>query len=375
MLATVSIEQARLTMSTLHKRCRNCLLPANAPGAEMDEQGTCKYCREYNPGTLEQAAGARREREADLECTLEDCRGRAEYDAVVCLSGGKDSIWLLYRLVVDYKLRVLAFTTDVNIPEIAWKNIRRTVAKLNVDHLIYRPDEDFYRRLFRYLLTHQEARGAVYTVSYVYAPLFEGDALKVAAEKGIPLVLAGYSPGQPEPERMLYEFSRPLIENTNWTPPHLRDCGEFDAQELARFWSPNEYPSASPLPRYLAPFHAWEYDQEAVMGNVVGLGLVANSRHASPIFSNYPINWLLMYSDLRHFGYNPYAPEFSALMREGKANRTYWRVMAPIVDTMIRNRIVLGREVKRSMNWLELNDEDLRITEPHGAYDPPVGAA
>ena len=56
-----------------------------------------------------------------------------------------------------------------------------------VDHLVYRPDSDFYRRMFRYLLTHQEERGAVYTVSYVYAPLFEGDALKVASEKGIPL--------------------------------------------------------------------------------------------------------------------------------------------------------------------------------------------
>ena len=43
----------------------------------------------------------------------------------------------------------------------------------------------------------------------------------------IPLVLAGYSPGQPEPERMLYEFSRNLIENTDWTPPELRTCGHF----------------------------------------------------------------------------------------------------------------------------------------------------
>ena len=35
------------------------------------------------------------------------------------------------------------------------------------------------------------------------------------------------------------------------------------------------------------------------MKKVVELGLIANSKYASPIYSNYPINWLLMYSDLK----------------------------------------------------------------------------
>ena len=361
-------------MGASRTRCGNCLLPSKVPGADIDEGGVCKLCRDFEPGCAERTVFERQRREADLERALDDCRGRAEYDAVLCLSGGKDSVWLLNRLVAERGLRVLAFTTDINIPEIAWSNIRRTVAKLGVDHLVYRPDERFYRRVFRYLLTHQESRGAVYTVSYVYAPLFEGDALKVATEKGIPLVLAGYSPGQPEPERMLYEFSRELIERTDWTPPQLRKSGEFSQQELDRFWNPERYSSHGSLPRYLAPLHAWEYDQDAIMRDVVRLGLVASSRHASPVFSNYPINWLLMYSDLRHFGYNPYAPEFSTLIREGKASRKYWQLMAPLVDMMIRKKLFLGREVRRSMNWLDLTDDDLRITEPRGAYDPPVVA-
>jgi len=58
------------------------------------------------------------------------------------------------------------------------------------------------------------------------------------------------------------------------------------------------------------------------MRQVVRLGLVRRSSHASPIVSNYPINWLMMYSDLKHFGYNPYAPEFADLIREGKAEPT-----------------------------------------------------
>ncbi len=351
-------------------KCKRCLLPDLVTGADLDAAGVCTFCRsEAQTDSLAQN-NARLARERDLEEALRECRGKAEYDAVVCLSGGKDSIYLLHKLKVDYGLKVLAFTTDVNIPKVAWKNITRTLTKLEIDHLIYRPPVEFYRKLFRYLLQNQEERGAVYTVSYVYAPLFEGDALKVALEKGIPLVLAGYSPGQPEPERMLYEFSRELICETDWTPPELRRSNTFDGAELTRFWNPGRYPSDTQFPRYLAPFHAWEYNQDEIMKKVVELDLVASQTHASPIHSNYPVNWLLMYSDLKNFGYNPYTPEFSALIREGKASLLYWKIMTPIVNFMIKRKVLLGRNVTTHLKWLELKPEDLMITKAKGAYDP-----
>ena len=352
------------------QRCKRCLLPASVAGAGIDATGVCVACREYSPKAAEITEAQRAVYEADLEAALEDCRGRGQYDCLVPFSGGKDSAWLLYKLVVEYKLRVLAFTVDVNIPPVAWKNIRQTLAKLNIDHLTFAPPGEFYRRIFAYLLRHQEARGAVYTVSYVYAPLFEGDAIKLAIEKDIPLVLAGYSPGQPEPERMLYEFSRPLIEKTDWTPPELQRCGQFSPAELSRFFNPASYAPGTQFPRYLAPFHAWQYDQDLAMKIVVEKQLIASSRNASPIFSNYPINWLLMYSDLLHFGYNPYAPEFATLIRAGKAKLSEWRVMGPLVDLMIKRRWFLGRHVTEHLKWLEMTAADLQITLPQGAYDP-----
>jgi len=353
-------------------RCRRCLLPSTVPAADFDERGVCRPCREYRPEAEAIADEARQPLKDDLESTLARARERTGYQALVCLSGGKDSIDLLHRLKVDYGLNVLAFTVDANIPDVAWRSIRRTVAKLGVDHIVYRPPLDFYRKLFAYLLRHQEARGAVYTVSYVYAPLFEGEALKLATEKGIPLILAGYSPGQPEPERMVYQFRRALIEETDWTPPGLRESDEFSEADLARFWNPRRYPAGTVFPRYLAPFHAWDYNQDEVMKRIVALGLVERASHASPVHSNYPVNWLLMYSDLKHFGYNPYAPEFSSLIRRGKASYRYWKVMAPIVDGMIRRRLLLGRNVTTQLAWLQMREEELRIDKPQGAYDPPL---
>jgi hypothetical protein len=349
------------------KRCRNCLLPGEVPGSDIDASGTCALCRDYRQSTHETDERARAAREADLEATLKNCRGAGDYDCLVNLSGGKDSCYLLYKLKKEYNLRVLAFTTDMNVPDVAWQNIDRTVSRLGVEHVVYTPPNDFYRKMYRYLLQNQNARGAVRTVCYVCAPLYEGYSLALALEKKIPLVVAAYSPGQPDPDRMLYEFSRKMLEQTDWTPPELRESGEFTEEELRLFWNPFRYPAGTVFPRYLAPFHAWPYNQAEVMKKMVELGFAANSRHASPVHSNCPLNWLLMYSDLKNLHYNPYAPEFCTLIREGKASRAQWRVGAPMVDTMIRTKTFLGRNVKTSLEWLELTPDDLKITRPDPA--------
>jgi hypothetical protein len=339
-------------------------LPYGVPGADLDPHGICRPCRDYQPTDKHRAEEARRVCAQDLEQTLRKTRGSGDYDCLVPLSGGKDSVFLIHKLTQDYGLRVLAHTTDINIGPIAWSNIRRAVDKLDVEHLVYRPSMDFYRKLFRFLLMNQEARGAVHTISYAYGPLFESNAMRTAVALRIPLVLAGYSPGQPLPERMLYEFPRLSISAVDWAPPELRESGLFDADDLARFWNPKNYPEGTQFPRYLAPYHAWQYNQDEVMTKVVELGLIDSKKKASPVYSNYPINWLLMYSDLKNFGYNPYAPEFSALIREGKASRLYWTLMAPFVDWMIRRKVLMGREVSIHMTWLGLNDDDLVIRRP-----------
>ena len=342
--------------------CKNCLIPCAVPTVELDSTHVGNLCNRYAVADPARNEIIRKGREIDLTEALQSSkRAKAAYDALVCLSGGKDSLYLLYKLKVEYGLKVLAFTTDMNVPPVAWDNIRRAIAKLDVEHLTFRPPQDFYRKFYRFLLQNQEERGAVRTVCYVCAPLFEGYALQAATEKGIPLVLAGYSPGQPDPERMVYEFAERTISQTDWTPVELRESGLFSEQELSLFWNPFRYPEGTKFPRYLAPFHAWDYNQQRNMEMVVKLGLAKNKQAASPIESNCHLNWLLMYSDLKNLGYNPYAPEFSALVREGKANRLYWQVMMPIINAMIKYRVGFGRHVNTYLKWLDLKERDLII--------------
>lgn len=353
--------------------CKQCLLPDVVKGADLDAHGVCSFCTAYAADGARLAHETEQQRkafEADLEKTLAACpRKPGQYDCVVPFSGGKDSVYLLHKLKNEYKLNVLAFTVGVDLPEIAWDNIRRALQKLNIDHEVYTPPEDFLKHLFRYVLANQSAKGAVWSLSYAYASLFESQALKIAIEKKIPLVLAGYSPGQPEPERILYEFSDDIIRRRGLVPRQLRACGEFDA-DLWRFYDPKDYPEDTVFPRYLAPFHAWRYNQEDVMRDVVSLGLVRNSKQASPIFSNYPIHWLLMHADLKQLGYNPYVPEFCQLIREGKAERSYWRFRFPLINSMIRHKILVAAPARQTLDWLNMTDDDLKITLPADAYDP-----
>ncbi len=344
-------------------RCRLCLLPAAVPGSELDAAGVCRPCREYSPAAAStQSENKRKQFELDLDQTLREAHAKGrEYDCLVSFSGGKDSVYILYRLIKEYKLRVLAYTLDFDLPNIAWDNIRRTVKALDVEHLVYAPPKDFYKKMTRYLLMNQLPGGAVETVCYIWAPLRDGGAVRLASERRIPLVFIGYSPGQADPYGMEYELPSRMVAQTDWTPQSLRESGQFTSQELAEFWNPLATPPEHGVPRVLAPLHAWPYNQAEVMRSIVDWGLVSDKKHANPVYSNFSMNWLLMYSDLLNLGYNPYAPEFARLIREGKASRAQWQILSTIVDWMIRRRVLLGSNITKSLRWLELSPEDLRI--------------
>ena len=81
------------------RQCVRCLLPQTVPGSDLDEDGVCRTCREYdrtNPALVDQLS---KDREADLEKALRDCRGQGEYDCLVNLSGCLESFTLLFPCI------------------------------------------------------------------------------------------------------------------------------------------------------------------------------------------------------------------------------------------------------------------------------------
>ncbi|MCP5105237.1 MAG: amino acid adenylation domain-containing protein [bacterium] len=176
-----------------HKtRCARCLLPGNYPGISFDDEGVCSFCREFD-SYKEHADNYFKTRE-DFRRLIEKLKGKTKtdgkgkYDCLLLYSGGKDSSYVLYKLV-DMGLKVLTFTFDNGyISKAAFRNIEHTTSQLNVDHLTGKLDN--MKSIFRESLkTHHE----VCTGCWRALNTIGG---KVAYEKGIPTVVTGLSRGQ-----------------------------------------------------------------------------------------------------------------------------------------------------------------------------------
>jgi len=160
-------------------RCNKCILPSNFQYIDFDEQGVCSYCIKHQP--------VQPKPEVELLKILEKAKKtHRAYDALVPLSGGKDSTYALYLAKQKYDLNVLAFTYDNGfMSEIALKNIENVTRQLDVNHVFYKPSWDLLKRLYRQVLLKS---GELCTVCSIG---INNSILKISEAWHIPLILKG----------------------------------------------------------------------------------------------------------------------------------------------------------------------------------------
>lgn len=181
------------------KRCTRCILSENFPRIKFDDQGVCNFCNDE----LLHSTGSDKIKAARIEINelFEEVRGKSDYDAILCYSGGKDSTYTLKLTVEKYKLNVLSFTLDNGfISPTAFKNIEKVVSKLDVDQITYRPSFKFMKGLFKF--SSLETIYNPKTLMRISAncnsciSIVNITALKYALEKEIPFILTGFTLGQ-----------------------------------------------------------------------------------------------------------------------------------------------------------------------------------
>ncbi|MBN1582134.1 MAG: ATPase [Anaerolineae bacterium] len=124
-------------------RCSKCVLSDKAPNIVFDQDGVCNYCHTYPKFSYKG--------EAELIKTLDSFRRPdSKYDCVVGLSGGRDSSYLLLKLVKDYGMKVLAvnYENPFTVPQ-AKKNIENALKALNVDIVHFQDKNNRHKRVFR----------------------------------------------------------------------------------------------------------------------------------------------------------------------------------------------------------------------------------
>ena len=130
------------------RRCQNCNLPEGKFKVVLNDKGICNYCEYFEQ--KKQDILNLTNREQILARKFQKLKGKYEYDAVVGLSGGKDSTYVLYQMVKKYNLKVAAVTFDNGfLTNFARESIKNTIENLGVDHYFYKPNWNAHKKFYK----------------------------------------------------------------------------------------------------------------------------------------------------------------------------------------------------------------------------------
>ncbi len=213
------------------KRCKRCLLSDKHPDTVFDQYGVCNTCNEFE--TYAEKSLQYFKTMTDLRELVDRSKRTksSEYDCMLLYSGGKDSSYVLYRLV-EMGLKVLAFTFDNGfISKAAFDNIKRQTSLLGVDSIIRKTDK--MDEIFIESLTSDS------TVCSGCFKSLTAISTEIADQEGINIIVTGLSRGQifdtklsglyregvfenREVESRLLEF-RKMFHSSNDRTNHLLD--------------------------------------------------------------------------------------------------------------------------------------------------------
>lgn len=212
------------------RRCAACVLPVHFPHLEIDDQGVCNICREYQPpeyGGIEL-----------LQEQLDRRLVKGSRKVLVGLSGGRDSCYSMH-LVRELGYEPVAFTYDWGlVTNEARENMAKMCGRLGAEHILVARDIQQVKRRLR-----GGIEALLGTPDLAIVPLLmSGDkswmhwAQKVSRERGnLPIVMG------------THRAETTGFKSALATGKRVRAFGEVD-----HFWKLELLPLARMSARYLA---------------------------------------------------------------------------------------------------------------------------
>lgn len=118
-----------------YRQCTRCICDTTIPGISFDAAGVCSLCHLHHKFEKAYPNDARGAAALEKKFARIKADGRnKKYDCIIGISGGRDSIYLLYLAVTKWKLRPLAvhFNDGFDNP-VAGENMLKAVRKLGVE--------------------------------------------------------------------------------------------------------------------------------------------------------------------------------------------------------------------------------------------------
>lgn len=351
----------------LSKRCSKCIISERH--LEL-KGGLCPLCR--NDASFEKSDRVPDHRdfspkqEALLKGIVEEGKNRhgSSYDALVLFSGGKDSTYMLHRIKEAFpELRVLALTVDTGfMSPIVWGNINRVIGMLGVEHIVYRPDPSFYKKLFRFAILQSGNRGCYDVVDRLGGDALHDIGRNIAVRLNIPILMSGISPAQVKQILGLDGFESPrAVECSTRNQSAGFPLDEIFSEEERKmyWWRGGDIPAGS-IPRVLFPFYAWGYDETVIKRKVTSLGLL-EPQNTSPIVTNNILIPLMGVIDVKRNGYSSFESEFASLIRSGKADRERWVSIFELLEYAAHSGNFLKKILDEGLGKLDLKRSDIGL--------------
>lgn len=352
----------KFVKSKISKRCLNCA--ASEKMLPLDSHSICSLCHKITKVTprAEQDIEVMAQ---ELKTLLGQTRGSRQYDALLLFSGGKDSTYMLRKILHDFpSIRILAITIHNGfMSPIAESNVKNLIDKFRVDHIFVHINKNFHIKLFQYGLTHLAftKRGAYEVVDFSDGELLLDTARNYAAQFEIPLILCGYSRYQVQDGLKLNHFESPP-EQERQDREHV-SCFKltdiYKNDEKKYWWHGSIWPKER-IAKVLFPLYAWNLEENEIKSKVTEWGLLPKTNH-SPAITNHRLIPLFGIIDVHQRGYSSFEPEFCRMIREGKASLKEWRSTFEFLEYTAKTGLFIKPLVKELLNELDLTPQEVGI--------------
>lgn len=119
------------------KKCVKCQLPETYETIEFDKNSTCNICEASN----KKKDIDWKKRKSLLDKIIDQHRGKYAYDCIIPFSGGKDSVFQVYYLMKEYKIKPLLVRFNHGfIRKTIQENVDLILKKLGVDFIDFTPN-------------------------------------------------------------------------------------------------------------------------------------------------------------------------------------------------------------------------------------------
>jgi N-acetyl sugar amidotransferase len=131
--------------------CKKCLFPETKPDLFFDDEGICDACRSAEKKENIEIGINWAERDKEFKKIIDKFRSKdgSNYDCIVPVSGGKDSMYQVYRMKIIHKMNPLAITFDqFDQTETGIRNLN-VLRELGVDHIHFTMNPRIVKKLVK----------------------------------------------------------------------------------------------------------------------------------------------------------------------------------------------------------------------------------